>query len=404
MPQSTDSFAAKRPPIAQNDYYIVPADTALSGNVLANDYSPSGSELSAAEYGRPYYPHGGLYPYHGEASIADDGSFLYTPDSGYVGQDQFRYVVIDEAGKTSFGTVNVLVVSYNPPPVAQMDNFVTTEDTVLTGNLLANDYDTGGMPLRVVPSTQTSSSYTMAIAEDGSFVFTPAPGFTGSSSFFYTVTDGQETDSDSVFIRVVAGNPNPYDKLAPVTQKDYYYVAVDGSLSGNVLSNDYDPDGSSLSAVVLAAPEHGKLALAADGSFVYIPQAEYNGRDQFAFIVSDESGKNKLSQADIRVGIPDAYPSPSRDTYYTDAGSELTGNVLANDYDPEGPDLTASLETAPLHGELTLNSDGSFSYVPDIGFAGGDYFYYTATDPAGNAPTEIVNILVGVPVLADGQA
>lgn len=54
--------------------------------------------------------------------------------------------------------------------------------------------------------------------------------------------------------------------------------------------------------------------------------------------------------------------------------------VLANDADPNGLLLTATLGTLPAHGILVLNVDGSFTYVPNPGFYGTDSFTYTAVD------------------------
>jgi hypothetical protein len=69
--------------------------------------------------------------------------------------------------------------------------------------------------------------------------------------------------------------------------------------------------------------------------------------------------------------------------------------VLVNDLDPDGESLTAVLETPPAHGDLTLNADGSFVYVPAPGFTGVDTFIYRAMDEveALTAPT-IVDITV----------
>ena len=64
--------------------------------------------------------------------------------------------------------------------------------------------------------------------------------------------------------------------------------------------------------------------------------------------------------------------------------------VLANDSDANGLPLTAALAPGggPSHGTLTLNSNGSFTYTPTLGFAGADTFSYIASDSvASSAPT-----------------
>lgn len=76
-------------------------------------------------------------------------------------------------------------------------------------------------------------------------------------------------------------------------------------------------------------------------------------------------------------------PRPVDDTYSVDQDTQLTGNVLTNDIDPDGGALTAAVNTAPSHGSLTLNADGSFTYTPTASYSGADSFSYTVTDTKG---------------------
>ena len=72
------------------------------------------------------------------------------------------------------------------------------------------------------------------------------------------------------------------------------------------------------------------------------------------------------------------------DDYETEVETALVvdseNGVLANDIDPENGYMAAFLVTTPAHGSIDLNTDGSFSYVPDSGFAGIDQFTYLASD------------------------
>jgi hypothetical protein len=68
--------------------------------------------------------------------------------------------------------------------------------------------------------------------------------------------------------------------------------------------------------------------------------------------------------------------------------------VVANDRDPDGDTLQALLVSGPGHGTLTLNSDGSFTYRSHPGFAGYDYFQYTAGD--GQLESDVATVRVEV--------
>lgn len=72
---------------------------------------------------------------------------------------------------------------------------------------------------------------------------------------------------------------------------------------------------------------------------------------------------------------PDSFSTPSNTTLNVSAPG-----VLANDTDPENDPLTAIQTSSPAHGALTLNPNGSFTYIPDSGYIGFDQFSYGASD------------------------
>jgi uncharacterized repeat protein (TIGR01451 family) len=101
-----------------------------------------------------------------------------------------------------------------------------------------------------------------------------------------------------------------------------------------------------------------------------------------------------------------ATPLGNNDTYNVIGNVRIQPNaaqgVLANDRDTNsgntgsGAGLTATgPNTGPSNGQLTLNSDGSFSYNPNPGFNGTDSFTYTVTDSGGRTATATVTLNVG---------
>ena len=77
-------------------------------------------------------------------------------------------------------------------------------------------------------------------------------------------------------------------------------------------------------------------------------------------------------------------PVANDDQYSVDEDETLTvtapDGVLANDYDPDGDEITATIYSSPSHGNLTLNLDGSFTYEPDDNYFGQDSFKYMVQD------------------------
>jgi hypothetical protein len=96
------------------------------------------------------------------------------------------------------------------------------------------------------------------------------------------------------------------------------------------------------------------------------------------------------------------YGVSANDAYETAYNTPLTvaalDGVLKNDIDTDGSGplvLSAVLESPPAHGSVTLNPDGSFTYVPNAGFSGTDTFTYKADDGEITANAATVTIKVG---------
>ena len=126
--------------------------------------------------------------------------------------------------------------------------------------------------------------------------------------------------------------------------------------------------------------------------------------DAFAFRVSDgEFEVDGTVLIEIREG--NSPPSATVDEYQMTGGDTLqvdAPGVLGNDHDPDNEPLTAVLVARPDHGELTLNADGSFTYVPEAGYVGADKFTYAAVDELGAKSTATV-VLTVLPGRTPGQ-
>jgi hypothetical protein len=99
----------------------------------------------------------------------------------------------------------------------------------------------------------------------------------------------------------------------------------------------------------------------------------------------------------LEVAYTGAPPGAVDDDYTTPYGTTLivpADGVLTNDDDAGSPPMTAVLDTDVSNGTLSLSSDGSFTYVPDIGFFGDDTFTYTADTSAGASNVATVTITV----------
>jgi len=128
-------------------------------------------------------------------------------------------------------------------------------------------------------------------------------------------------------------------------------------------------------------------------------RATANSSGEIVITVTNNGGDYVfLSGAAIQaVALPGTPPQATSDNYTVDEDTTLAvpaSGILANDTDAESEPLTASLVNGPAHGDLTLNAEGSFTYVPDENFHGSDTFTYAANDGSFDSNTATVTITV----------
>jgi VCBS repeat-containing protein len=209
-------------------------------------------------------------------------------------------------------------------------------------------------------------------------------------------------NSDTVAVRLNTTVTNQ----APTAVADSYSTAEDTALTVNasgVLANDSDPDGNPLSAVLGSGPSHGTLTLNPNGSFTYSPAANFNGSDSFTYRASDGTLTSNLATVAITVSAVNDAPTAADDAYSTGEDTALTVDapgVLANDNDPDGDGLHTVVGSAPSHGTLTLDADGSFLYTPASDYNGSDSFTYRAND--GALASNLATVTITITATNDG--
>jgi uncharacterized delta-60 repeat protein len=327
----------------------------------------------------------------------EGGFFHYDPNGQFewlaVGEsvnDTFRYVVSDGV-LTDTAIVTVTVTGLNDAPLAADDAYSTTEDTPLAvpaPGVLANDDDPENDPLSaslLTPPTHGS----LSLSPDGSFLYTPDFNYNGPDAFSYIASDGILTDTATVTITVSGLND------APITSGDLYTSTEDTLLSvpsPGVLGNDSDPDGNALTDSPMTLPTHGSLTLNPDGSFLYSPEADYDGTDAFTYIASDGvltdtavvtitvAGVNDtpIVAAGADQAIDEGDPA-SFSGAFTDPDMQ-PGAAVAWDYG-DGNTITGTL--TPIH---TYLDDGIYTVTLAVtdtdGASGDDWLVVTAVNVA----------------------
>ena len=432
-------------PVAVADAATVVEDAQpaiAAGNVLTNDTDADGDTLVVTTAGISALAYGTL-------EMEADGTFLYTLDgtgpavdaldAGEALTDTFSYTVSDGHGGTASGALTVTIDGTTDPraPVAVDDAATVKEDSApnpVSGNVLTNDTDADGDTLSVTNSGTFTLSYgVLVIHADGTYTYTldntnPTvdaldDGQTLTDTFSYAISDGNGGTASATLTVTINGTTG---NRAPVVVADTNTVKEDAApnmVSGNVLANDSDPDGHTMSVsnAGTITLQYGSLEIHADGSYTYTldnsnpaVDALNNGQhltDTFTYVASDGHGGTTASTVTIRIdgttdnGAPNVVADTN--TVKEDAAPNMvSGNVLANDSDPDGHTMSVSnAGTITLqYGSLEIHADGSYTYTLDNsnpavnalddGQHLTDTFTYVASDGHGGTTASTLTIRI----------
>jgi hypothetical protein len=371
----------------QQVLFTTPVAIAANTTYVASYYAPVGRYAYDPAYFNTGLVNG---PLRGLANGEDgaNGVYLYATGGGFPTSfyNSTNYWV-DVVFVTSIG---------NQAPVATADTYATAQNTPLTvaaAGVLGNDSDPDSNPLTAIKVTNPANG-SVTLNSNGSFTYTPNAAFTGNDTFTYKANDGA-VDSNTVSVSI---SVNPL----PTATNDSYSTAQGQALTVSapgVLGNDNSPGGFALTAIKVTDPANGTVTLNANGSFTYTPNSGFTGSNNFTYKAHNSTGDSNVATVTITVN---AVPVATGDSYSVSSGQPMTVSapgVLGNDTSPGGLPLTAIKVTNPANGVVTLNTNGSFTYTPNGGFAGTDSFTYKANNGAVDSNTATVTITVlAIPV------
>lgn len=316
------------PPVAQNDTFATPEDTALSGNVLANNGNGADSDPNSD----PLTTSIQTGPQNGLLNLSASGAFTYTPKQNFNGSDSFTYKVDDGQNGTATAIASITVTPINDRPIARNDTFAANLGAATGGNLFADngagpdsDVDgdaitvcaVNGQPVGVGQSLPLDFG-TLIVQANGSFAYdaaqNPSANKTGPfvEAFWYSACDPAGGKASAQVTILVNRPPEARnDRFIATTQP----ATETGSLfANNDFGADSDPEqdvirvmrvnGSPAKLGVPVPLGRGTLTVMPDGSFSYEHPAVPDGGgavpplDGFNYVIGD--GRGGESTADVQ--------------------------------------------------------------------------------------------------------
>ncbi|MFT6327979.1 MAG: hypothetical protein ACJAYK_002984, partial [Crocinitomicaceae bacterium] len=178
----------------------------------------------------------------------------------------------------------------------------------------------------------------------------------------------------------------------PVAVNDLAVTEEDFSVTINVLENDSDSDGDSLSITGVTSSQ-GSALINTDYSITFIPNSNFNGTGSITYSLSD--GQGGLSTATVSINVSPVNDSPvgTNDAVITQEDTPVSINVLANDTDIDGNNLEI-LSASAINGSVSITSLNTLTFTPTTNFNGSGLITYTIHDGQGASAEARVAVTV----------
>jgi hypothetical protein len=372
------------------------------------------------------------------------GNVKYTTASNDVTSQTLTITAVDSTNSgstaTTTATINVSAVNDAPSVTISQSSYSATEqiDKALQGTGISiADIDAGSSDVTVnLALTSASANFGILEVAKGTNVVTVSGSGTNSVTLTGTLTQinallagsngatvtykadsdipaasvlmtvgiddggntgigGAKSSSTSVTISVTAVND------APVAVNDSSLTATENSAiiytSAQLLGNDIDADGNTLTISSVTNGAGGVAVLNGDGTVTFTPTTNFNGAASFTYKATDGVAESNSATASITVAAVNHSPVAVNDSLTTPEDTAVTytaAQLLGNDTDVDGNTLTISSVTNVTGGTVVLNGDGTVTFTPTANFNGAASFSYKATDGVAESNLATVSITV----------
>ncbi|MEL4308066.1 Ig-like domain-containing protein [Joostella sp. CR20] len=309
-------------PVAVDDSFVVETESVIL-NVLSNDTDVDGDVLTIDDY---------TLPEHGIVEQNEDGTFTYTPEPNFTGEDIFTYTITDGNGGVDDAQV-FLHVSYDgneKDDIAVQDIEEIDEDIPAVFDVLANDNLDG-----IISSTLQvdEPKYGTTTVNDNKIVYTPDPDFVGRDIFEYTInytdSDGSSQSSSAIVIVTVIPIEDTVEDIVYVDSSVPEVVNID------VLANDTFNENTRVEIIGVNQPLNGEANVNEDNTISYLVDEGATGEDIFNY---------------------NLYVYHSDGTFNTERGTITV--IIEESVDPAPPAPPSPEEDLEIHQLITPNGDG----------------------------------------------
>jgi Ca2+-binding RTX toxin-like protein len=300
-------------------------------------------------------------------------------------QDSTRSIFIGNGNTSSLRQETGLFITAR----AEDDSFSLLEDNNLVNiDVLANDISSIDNSIIRFDSTSVNGG-TVILGENNTFSYQPLENFNGSDSFTYTIRGlpGQDTTA-TVRLNVIAvsdGTPKANDDNATIDE--------DNTVTVDIIANDFLPDEARVLSYSSLSSNGAQVISNNDGTFTYIPVANYNGTDTFTYTIIDSDGQTDTATVTLTVvPVTDGTPQAIDDSTTTLEDIAVIISPLTNDNLIDEASIINFDATSSQGATVTQTAEGAFTYTPVLNYNGIDSFTYTIKDSDGESSTATITV------------
>jgi gliding motility-associated-like protein len=307
-------------------------------------------------------------PIGANIDLASSGTYTFTATK----PGKYIYIIsVCNPGQTSGCTLSSLELTVLNPnlntntPVVHTDVAITPLNTAVTINILAND-KSGNASTILNPSSVTvatqPANVSVVVNADGTIMYTPNTGYVGTDSLIYGVCDNgtpSNCQTAVVYVTVNAANTSPITFAA----EDYAAIPTGGVANGNVLTNDENSAGATLTASLITGPTaaQGTITINADGSYTFTSTAGFSGPVDIVYQSCDGSMPAVCAKATLHILVTP--PIILADFNVTNINVPVVGNLSTNDIVPGGTKYGQPVPNASNPTGATILAGPSGTYT-----------------------------------------
>jgi len=313
-----------------------------------------------------------------------NGHCTYQPNEAISGTETFQFQVKDNQGATSRATtIYIVITPENDPPVVTSAQFEIFEDTVLTDVLTAEDQDQDDF-IFIVQSSPAKG--TLELQPTGEFTYSPFQDQHGTDSFVVAAQDPFIV-SENATITVIIRPVNDAPVMTPATFETNEDTVFSSTLTAS------DPDLDDITFVLKSQPEKGTLNLELSGDFTYTPFSNTFGTDTFSVAVEDAYTASENVTMTINILPVNDPPVITSTNFNTNEDETLLGTLTATDVDNDA--ITFEIQSdIKTKGQIEVNPDGSFQYIPLANYYGIDEVIIVAKDAVSTSTETKISITI----------